>query len=103
MSLKPKQVNKAEEVFGRVDGLLPKYSEIPDEFKRGGSPWCRWQQELFFNGLKEFPTPKEGIDRDAAIRHLAAINRSFEPKHEHKEAGVAYLASLWFESPVIPA
>ena len=28
---------------------------------------------------------------------IAAILASFEPKHEHKEAGAAYLLSQWFE------
>jgi hypothetical protein len=40
---------------------------------------------------------KEGVDGNLAFRHLSAIQRSFTPKHEHKEAAVAYLASLWFE------
>jgi hypothetical protein len=30
--------------------------------------------------------------------HLKAIMGSFQPKHEHKTAGVAYLMSLWFEA-----
>lgn len=33
---------------------------------------------------------------DKAFRHLAACQGSFEPKHEHKQAAVAWLASLWF-------
>jgi hypothetical protein len=36
------------------------------------------------------------VDGELAIRHLQVIQASFEPKHEHKEAAVAYLASLWF-------
>jgi hypothetical protein len=28
--------------------------------------------------------------------------RSFEPKHEHKIEGVAYLMSQWFEKILIP-
>jgi len=38
----------------------------------------------------------EGVDGGLAIRHLQVIQASFEPKHEHKEAAVAYLASPWF-------
>jgi hypothetical protein len=41
---------------------------------------------------------REGVDAKAAWRHCAALLRSFEPKHEHKEAGVAYLMSQYFES-----
>ncbi len=79
--------------------LMPLYKDIPDEFKNGRNIWVKWQQDWFFNGLKEMPTPKEGIDVKVAMKHLNSIQRSFEPKHEHKEAGVAYLASLWFEKP----
>ena len=36
-------------------------------------------------------------DTNKAIRHLKAILVSYDPKHEHKEAGVAFLLSEWFE------
>lgn len=61
--------------------------------------WREFQQRWFFEGLPattEFDC-KSGIDAAAALRHLAAIQGSFAPKHEHKEAAVAYLASRWFE------
>jgi len=59
--------------------------------------------EVVFSGLKksEVPPVKEGIDVNMALRHLHAIQGSFEPKHEYKEAAVAYLASLWFETPTL--
>jgi hypothetical protein len=96
----PIPVTKLDSVFGgNVKEILPPYDEIPSEFKRQGHPWVRWQQEWFFHGLKSLPTPKEGIDGNMAIANLACVQGSFEPKHEHKEAGVAYLASLWFEKP----
>ena len=55
----------------------------------------RW----FFSGLPKETrfVPKTGIDEAAAKAHLRAILASFEPKHEHKEAGCAYLLSKWFE------
>lgn len=86
---------------GDMEKLLPNYKDIPDEFKRDGNYWVRWQQKWFFSGLSEadIPQAKEGIDGKSAMRHLAAIQRSFQPKHEHKEAGVAYLASVWFVTP----
>ena len=40
---------------------------------------------------------KQGISLSLALRHLGACLSSWEPKHEHKTAGVAYLMSLWFE------
>jgi hypothetical protein len=98
----PLAVSKLDIAFGgRMKELLPSYNEIPDEFKDNYHPWCHWQSKWFFSGLakQDIPETKAGIDKDAAMRHLAAIQGSFEPKHEHKEAGVAYLASLWFVAP----
>ena len=98
--MEPKDVTDADVAFGgRVRDLMPAYKDIPDEFKRGASPWCQWQSDWFFKGLSALPTARSGIDGKRAMRHLATIQRSFEPAHEHKEAAVAYLASQWFESP----
>jgi hypothetical protein len=78
--------------------LMPRYEDIPEEFKRGENKWTRFQRDAFHHGCEglEFDR-KEGIDAAAAFRHLQCINGSFEPKHEHKMAAFAYLASLWFE------
>ena len=97
--MKPKKVSKSALTFGDVAGLMPNIYSIPDEFSNFNSTnkWVKWQADWFFHGLEKYPTPKEGIDIDMAMRHLAAIQRSFEPKHEHKQAAVAYLASQWFE------
>lgn len=77
--------------------LMPSYEAIPCEFKRDSNPYVRFQQQWFFSGLNrdQIPAAKDGIDLNEALRHLEAIQRSFEPKHEHKQAAVAYLASLW--------
>jgi hypothetical protein len=99
MKYKPIPVDKLDQVFGKVKGILPPMSAIPDEFDGGSNPWVRWQSQWFFKGLTRYPVPKEGIDLKAAMANLSCIQRSFEPKHEHKQAGVAYLASLWFTSP----
>lgn len=100
---KPMEIDAATAAFpASVEKLMPKYSEIPDEFKRWpGGPYVKWATKWFFSGLQreEIPAAKEGIDQAAALRHLSAIQRSFQPKHEHKEAAVAYLASLWLETP----
>lgn len=103
---KPKAVSDVDMVFGGIAGLMPEYKDIPDEFKSTGSVWARWQASWFYQGLSEYPTPKDGIDLDQAMRHLKTIQGSFQPKHEHKAAAVAYLASKWFTSPngeAIPA
>lgn len=99
---KPTSVEGLDLIFGgNIKKLLPEYEDIPDEFKMQGNYWVRWQQKWFFSGLSESDVPqaKEGIDLKAAMQHLASIQRSFEPKHEHKEAGVAYLATIWFVTP----
>lgn len=94
----PQEVSAVEMAFGgNMKELLPPYSEIPEEFKSSRNRWVQWQNQWFYSGLKEAPAAKAGIDAKAAIRHLGAIQGSFEPKHEHKEAGVAYLASRWFK------
>lgn len=74
-------------------------SQMPDR----GRGWVEFQQRWFYEGLSgnAVVTPRDGIDPALAFRHLAAIQGSFEPKHEHKEAAVAYLASLWFEAPPV--
>lgn len=97
--IKPILVTKADVAFGgKAMEILPAYRLIPDEFKRGSNPWVQWQSEWFYSGLKQMPTPKPGIDLQLAMANLACVQGSFEPKHEHKQAGVAYLASLWFEA-----
>lgn len=81
--------------------LLPPYDEIPKEFRIGQfqNPYVKFQNKWFFEGLNEIPAAKAGIDQQKAIRHLSAIQRSFDPKHEHKVAAVAWLASLWLKEP----
>lgn len=87
-----------------VTDLMPRHEDIPEDFRRDrgeARPWIKFQLKWFFSGLPAGTkfSARSGIDRDAALRHLKAIQGSFEPKHEHKEAAVAYLASLWFEEP----
>lgn len=99
----PTEVSALDIAFpGSVEHLMPAYDEIPKEFKDSNNPWCEFQRDWFFKGLKQeqIPEPKEGITGHIALRHLQAIQHSFQPKHEHKEAAVAYLASLWFQPKV---
>jgi hypothetical protein len=96
----PQKVDALSMAFGGdMKQLLPPMSEIPDQYKSYGNKWCVLVSNWFFRGLKksEF-VPKEGVDRDEALRHIKAILGSFEPKHEHKEAACAYLLALWFKS-----
>lgn len=81
-----------------VRHMMPDYKDIPEEFKRGRTKWNELVSTWFFRGLKNAQyKPKEGIDQKKALRHLKCIMGSWEPKHEHKEAAVAYLLSQWFE------
>jgi len=98
----PQPVDNVRLAFpASVTDLMPDYNAIPEDFRRGrggARPWIKFQQQWFFKGLKGVDIrAKDGIDRAAALRHLSTIQGSFEPQHEHKEAAVAYLASLWLE------
>lgn len=93
----PTKVGDVDVAFpASVKHLMPSMEEIPKEFQRGRTYWSTLTSEWFFRGLKSLPTSKEGVDRNQALRHLKCIMGSFEPRHEHKEAAVAYLMSLWF-------
>ncbi len=80
-----------------VRTLLPKMNELPDEFDNQYNKWNKAVSTWFFEGIrKDAFTAKEGIDKDKAFKHLAAVISSWDLKHEHKTAGAAYLMSLWF-------
>lgn len=85
---------------GRIEKLMPRYRSLPEDYQRESAPFCRIASKWFFGGLDaKTLKAKEGIDADAALRHCRAVLCSFEPKHEHKIAGVGWLLSQWFEEP----
>lgn len=85
-------------IAASVEHLMPKYSDIPDEFKRTSNKWNLFFNQWFFRGINNFSlTPKKGVNAKKALRHISAIMHSFEPKHEHKEAAVAFLLNEWFQ------
>lgn len=98
--MKPVAISDVELAFPAnvIGKLLPEWNAIPAEFRERRSPWCRIAGDAFagVNSKIEIAL-RSGIDRSLATRHLRACMGSFEPKHEHKIAGVAYLLSLWFE------
>jgi hypothetical protein len=102
MAITVKDVNGLDLAFGRIDGLLPKWEDIPAEFKRSSNKWCRIVSQWFFSGLDgaEFK-PKPGVNKSKALAHIQACLASWEPAHEHKEAGCAYLMSEFFEDVVV--
>lgn len=83
-----------------IGKYLPPIEEIPERFKRhDATDMHRLVSRWFYEGLigsTSFDL-REGVDKRLALRHLAACLGSFEPKHEHKEAGCAYLCALWFK------
>ena len=93
------EVNSLDVAFGcRAMELMPKYDDIPEEYKHGNTKWNKLFNDWFFSGLSNLDiTPKPGVDRNKAISHIRAVMGSFEPPHEHKEAGVAFLMAEWFE------
>lgn len=104
----PVKVSDVDMAFGgagKMDVLLPAWSEIPAEIKREQDTWSPVVSRWFYEGLSGKFIPKEGIDPDAALRHIRAIIGSYEPKHEHKIAGIAYLMGQWFErfEPATPS
>ena len=62
-----------------------------NQFKGTQGPW-----KVIINGLKEYAVAVKGVDFKQAHAHISVILGSFEPKHEHKIAGCAYLESMWF-------
>ncbi len=81
-----------------IGKFLPPEDTIPEEFKDTHNKWNALVSHFFLNGTKGAEVAfKDGIDPSKALRHIFTCLRSFEPQHEHKEAGVAYLMSLWFD------
>lgn len=86
------------ENFKSVKDIMPPYDELDKNFKYGKTIWNEAVSDWFFSGVKKSQfVENTGIDKEAAFMHLRAIISSWEPKHEHKEAGAAYLMSLWFK------
>ncbi|NBK98199.1 MAG: hypothetical protein EOM50_09285 [Erysipelotrichia bacterium] len=96
-SITPSDLEKISDVdvsFGTTM-LLPKEKDIPEDFKDYG------KNEIYFkivNSLFYGFTPpdadiefKDGFDPNKVLRVVRAHLASWEPKHQHKTAGVAYM------------
>lgn len=85
-----------------LNGLLPPWTAIPEDFRRDegkARPWRRLQADWFFRGIsKSAVVPRPDVDAEKAWRHLGVIQGSWDPKHEHKMAAVAWLMSRWFKA-----
>lgn len=92
----PAEVDAATAAFpASVRDLMPPRAELASYRSGWGS---RLFNDWFYCGLKSIDlTPKEGINKAKALRHITAIMGSFEPKHEDKEAACSLLFETWFE------
>lgn len=89
-------LTRLDAAFGNIDHLPP-YDKIPPEFKSKDNDYNKIVSYAFFHGLHQsILKPREGVDVDKARFALQAIMRSWDPQHEHKIAGAAYLMSEWF-------
>ena len=97
--MNPQEIDDVTLAFpASIVSLMPNMSDIPEDINQRRSKWCRVTSDWFFCGLRNAKwRPKKGIDKIKALRHIGAILSSYEPKHEDKEAAVAYLLSQWFE------
>lgn len=90
-------ITDVEIAFGTTK-LLPPYDAVPDEFKRGND-YTKLLAHIFAGqALPEGEIVfRDGFaDSEAPAllnRVVMAHLRSFEPKHEHKIAGLGYLVS----------
>ncbi len=83
-----------------MDALLPNERDpnLEPFRNRWDNPWVDLVSRWFFHGLDaNILVSKNEIDRKVALRHLQAIMVSFAPSHGHKESGVAFLMSRWFD------
>lgn len=105
---RPREVSDVDIAFpARALEVMPPREECEAALKALGPEeerkWRNFQRTWFMSGLPETfqvalkTIDGEKVDGNLAFRHLKVIQGSFAPKHEHKEAAVAYLASLWFE------
>jgi hypothetical protein len=98
----PVPVSKVDLVYpARALDLMPPLHQIPSRYRQI-NPWSAFCTHWMFQGLTDEVQfhLKDGVDGEAAYRHLSVIVGSFAPKHEHKEAAFSYLCSLWFTKVV---
>lgn len=112
--LVPQEIDDLTKAFPAhvIGSLMPYMHEIPQDFQeetKVSRSWYLfiggWQvrglgEGTGFVGVILAPAVKEAELGEQAFAHLGTLLRSYEPKHQHKEAAVAWLASLWFERVV---
>ena len=84
--------------FGAKMADYPTMAQVPVAFHDHSGPYQSVVTKLFFQGgsLPDYGlTIKKVIDRAQAMTAIRALLCSFEPKHEHKTAVVAWALSEW--------
>ena len=80
-------------VIGRY---IPDWGQLPKPFQQFTSGYEKLAYHACFHSVELRPEALiERIEADMASRQLSAVARSFEPRHEHKQAALAFLLSLW--------
>jgi len=97
------EVTDADIAFpARGEELTPLWDEIPKEFKLrfpSGTAENEFFNAAFFGPCRNQKyTPREGVDQTKALRVLKCVMSTRATKHEHKEAGFAFLVREWFEN-----
>jgi hypothetical protein len=97
------ELHAVDVAFGNIKHL-PEWEDLSEDLRRGWSndrnPYCVFVSEWFFKGRTPEDmarlTPRDGVDGYKALTAVEAVLGSFEPKHEHKIAGCAFLLKEWF-------
>ncbi len=92
-----------EVAFGAPATAYLTREQMGDEFYGDRNEFTRHVNGLFFKGGSVLPDGrrwKAGINAKKAGRAVAALLRSFEPKHEIKVGTVGYALSQWTEAKV---
>lgn len=79
---------------------LPSMAEIPEEFKDSQHPAVILVENLVcgrYRGMQVSFKPREGLEAKRVWRHILVCLRSFEPRHERKIAGAAFLVNEWID------
>jgi hypothetical protein len=93
---------EAEMAFGNrnVMSILPPMSSLPDDIE--STPFYQLASDLFYKGKPSGDLPKMCLHpkfnevESSTPRFIRSLLGSFEPKHEHKMAGVASIMQELF-------
>lgn len=90
-----------EVAFGAPRSAYLTKDQMGGDFYTGRNEFTRHVEGLFFKGGSVLPEGrrwKDGVNPKKAGRAVAALLRSFEPKHEIKIGTVGYALSQWTQT-----